>query len=210
MSYAVHENNRVLRFVRTVVRAERDENQQFKILELRPQPTSVASKPLSQKLNTIEKLTADQAVRTRKFVFDPGSQSINGKRMDHMRIDQIVHTGDTEIWEISNRSGVFHPFHIHAVQFQILDRGGKPPEAYEQGWKDTVFVENAETVRVIMRFGNYSNPNQPYMFHCHILEHEDMGMMGQFVVVDKNTEPEDIHVQSKLTETTSSEHMQMH
>lgn len=214
MSDAMHEENRVLRFVRTMLHSERDENQQFKIVELRPQATTEKSSPLPQKLNTIPKIDANQAVTTRLFILDPGSQTINGKKMDHSRIDQLVRKGDFEIWEISNRSGVYHPFHIHGVQFQILDRGGilptskKPPEAYEQGWKDTVNIPNAETVRVIMRMPEYSDPHLPYMFHCHILEHEDMGMMGQFMVVDKNAKREDIYVQSKLTE--SGEHEGMH
>jgi bilirubin oxidase len=125
--------------------------------------------------------------------------------MDHKRIDQVVYAGDTEIWEISNRSGVFHPIHIHGVQFLILDRSGNPPADYERGWKDTVLVPNAETVRVIIRFPEYTDPHLPYMFHCHILEHEDMGMMGQFVVVAKHTRSEDIYVQSKLTESPPEE-----
>ena len=205
ISDAVHEENTVLRFVRQMLRANRDENQVFKIIELRPQPTAATFTPLPQNLNTIPDLKPDSAVTTRQFNLDPGSQTINGQEMDHKRIDQVVHAGDTEIWEISNRSGVFHPIHIHGVQFLILDRGGNSPADYEHGWKDTVFVRNAETVRVIMRFPDYGDPHLPYMFHCHILEHEDMGMMGQFVVVDKNTRNEDIYVQSKLTESHPEE-----
>ena len=130
--------------------------------------------------------------------------------MDHLRIDGIARSGETEIWEISNRSGVYHPFHIHGVQFQIIDRDGNLPEDYERGWKDTVLVSSYKTVRVIMRMPEYSNPNLPYMFHCHILEHEDMGMMGQFMVVDKNTKNEDIYVKSKLTESGNHEMMLGH
>jgi hypothetical protein len=57
----------------------------------------------------------------------------------------------------------------------------------------------------MMRFPEYADPHLPYMFHCHILEHEDMGMMGQFVVVVKHTQSEDIYVQSKLTESHPEE-----
>ena len=66
----------------------------------------------------------------------------------------------------------------------ILDRNGKLPSLHERGWKDTVLVEDDETVRIMMEFKDYADPHSPYMFHCHILEHEDHGMMGQFVVVD--------------------------
>jgi FtsP/CotA-like multicopper oxidase with cupredoxin domain len=212
VSNAVHEENRVLRFMRTILRAERDENQKFKIIELRPQPTTVKSYSLPQKLNTIQPLNAGDAVTTRQFVLDEGG-SINGKKMDAKRIDQIVYAGDTEIWEFSNQSGVPHPMHIHGMQFLILEWGNvlsnsqRQPEEYERGWKDTVLVPNAETVRVIARMPQYSDPHLPYMFHCHILEHEDMGMMGQFMVVDKNTKSEDIYVQSRLTDNSEDVHM---
>lgn len=194
ISDAVHEDVTVLRFVRNLLGANRDENQIFKILELRPQPSNTVDAPLPQKLNTIPKLTPDMAMKTRKFTLDEGSQTINGKRMDAARADEVVNSNDVEIWEITNLSGTYHPFHIHAVQFQILTRNGKKPDADEQGWKDTVLVSNGETVRLIMRFPEFGDPNNPYMYHCHILEHEDMGMMGQFVVVRKGTKPEDIKV----------------
>lgn len=210
MSYAVHEENSVLRFMRTILGAQRDENQQYKILELRPQPTNDQVRPLPAKLNTIERIDPSQAVTTRKLLLDPGSQTINGKQMDHSRIDQLVYAGDTEIWEIQNLSGVFHPIHIHGVQFQILDRGGRPPADYEQGWKDTVRVSNGETVRVIMRMPEYADPHLPYMFHCHILEHEDMGMMGQYIVVTKDTKPQDIYVESQVTKDSMPNMHQMH
>ena len=100
------------------------------------------------------------------------------------RIDEVVLVDSMEIWTITNRSGTGHPFHVHDVQFQILDRDGVPPEPHERGRKDTFFVEDDETVRIMMEFKDYADPHTPYMFHCHILEHEDHGMMGQFVVVD--------------------------
>src|SRR5699024_11982257 len=74
--------------------------------------------------------------------------------------------------------GMMHPFHMHGVQFQVLDRDGDPPPANETGWKDTVLVNPDEKVRVIATF---KHPGE-FMYHCHILEHEDAGMMGQFEV----------------------------
>ncbi|OGA65256.1 MAG: hypothetical protein A3G81_27845 [Betaproteobacteria bacterium RIFCSPLOWO2_12_FULL_65_14] len=131
--------------------------------------------------------------------------SINDQSMDHMRVDQIVRKDDTEIWEIRDREALFvHPFHIHGVQFRIVDRDGRPPDAYERGWKDTVLVNPLETVQILVRFADYSNPHLPYMFHCHILEHEDMGMMGQFVVVD--TLSEQVRIISPLTKMDQAGH----
>ena len=114
---------------------------------------------------------------------------INGKIMDMARIDEVVRLGDIEIWEIHNRGGQPHPFHIHLVQFQILDRNGQPPTGADLGWKDTVLVPTGERVRIIMPFERYADPQVPYMYHCHIMEHEDNGMMGQFLVVE---EPEQL------------------
>ena len=116
--------------------------------------------------------------------------------MDHTRVDAVVKKGDTEIWEIQNQSPFYHPFHIHGVQFLVLARNNVAAPAYEAGWKDTVIVHPAETVRLIMQFNDYADPHVPYMFHCHILEHEDKGMMGQFVVVDNLSDP--VSIQSPL------------
>ncbi len=112
-----------------------------------------------------------------------GMFRINGKSMDINRIDFSVKRNSTEIWEISNVSPMAHPFHVHNVQFRILDRNGIAPNAIESGLKDVVLVNSGEVVRIIMAFPEYSDPKTPYMYHCHILEHEDQGMMGQFVVV---------------------------
>ncbi len=111
-----------------------------------------------------------------------GRFTINGREMDMQRIDERVRLGATEIWEIVNNSPMLHPFHIHDIQFRILDRDGNAPREQETGFKDTVLVAGGETVRVITRFEDYADPQRPYMYHCHILEHEDAGMMGQFTV----------------------------
>lgn len=123
-----------------------------------------------------------------RFGFGQGVP-INGKLMDMHRIDERVRLGDTEVWEIHNRTGQTHPFHIHLVQFQLVDRDGVPASGSETGWKDTVVVHPGERVRIIMSFERYADATTPYMYHCHIMEHEDAGMMGQFVVVD---EPEEL------------------
>lgn len=112
-----------------------------------------------------------------------GNFLINGRRMAPDFINERIEMNTTEIWELTNTSPMMHPFHVHNGQFQVLDRNGNPPPLNEIGWKDTVKVGSGEVVRIIMRFTDFSNPDAPYMYHCHILEHEDRGMMGQFVVV---------------------------
>ncbi|MCA9229868.1 MAG: multicopper oxidase domain-containing protein [Planctomycetales bacterium] len=98
--------------------------------------------------------------------------------------------GTTEIWEITNSSPGSHPIHLHLVQFQVLDRfarpagGGEsvevPLEAHELGWKDTFKVNRWETIRVIARFEDFDGL---YVWHCHLLEHEDHEMMRRYEVV---------------------------
>jgi FtsP/CotA-like multicopper oxidase with cupredoxin domain len=141
-----------------------------------------------EKLTTIDWLDEKEVVRTRTFAmatFSSGGRlTINNKHMDMERIDETVQLGSTEIWEISNISGgmmqMVHSMHLHDVQFQILDRDGRRPEPHEHGRKDTVLVPPNETVRILVRFEDYTGI---YMYHCHLLEHEDGGMMGQFEVV---------------------------
>ena len=102
--------------------------------------------------------------------------------MDMNVIDQRIRLGDTEVWEITNPTSQAHPFHVHGDSFQVLSRDGLTPPEHELGWKDVVLVRPNETVRIIKRFRDYGDAVNPFMFHCHILEHEDVGMMGQFVV----------------------------
>ena len=108
--------------------------------------------------------------------------TINGKKFDPARIDFTQQQGVTEVWEIYNKpdrmGGMIHPFHIHGTQFKVLSRDGKEPPANEQGWKDSISVKPEETVKIAVQFKHKG----VYMFHCHILEHEENGMMGQVKV----------------------------
>ena len=112
-----------------------------------------------------------------------GMHRINNKVYDENRVDETVQAGTTEIWVFDNSTGDEpHPMHMHALQFQVLDRtGGRNVKiATENGWKDTAMVLPGEKVRVIMTFGAHTGK---YMLHCHNLEHEDDGMMLQVEVV---------------------------
>ena len=124
---------------------------------------------------------------TGPFVFD-------GQSFDMNVINQTVQLGDTEIWEIFNMSMVAHPFHIHDVQFYILDRNGVIPPENERGRKDVVLVKNMETVRFIAKFEDHADDEVPYMYHCHMLQHEDEGLMGQFIV-----EGESVGIDNNIT-----------
>jgi FtsP/CotA-like multicopper oxidase with cupredoxin domain len=142
-------------------------------------------------LASINRLQESQAKKTRSFELEEGfsfssfsaTMTINGQSMDMNRVDETINLNDIEIWEVINNPDMPHPFHIHDIQFLILTRNGSPPPENERGWKDTVLVMPGETVNIITQFGDFADPDKPYMFHCHILEHEDAGMMGQFVVV---------------------------
>jgi len=143
-------------------------------------------------LNSIPLYNELDADTIRSFVLSNGPPlSINGVTMDLNVINEVVPLWNMEVWTITNPTGVAHPFHIHGQQFQVLERSDGPVPESEKGWKDVVFVPfhipgqpQAGWVRVIKRFDDFSDSNNPYMYHCHILEHEDNGMMGQFTVVD--------------------------
>lgn len=109
---------------------------------------------------------------------------INGATFDMATINYTVPLNNIEIWSLTNQTPIAHPFHIHDVQFFILDINGTPPPPSLQGLHDVVLVPGGMgTVRFIAQFNDHSNDSIPYMYHCHMLTHEDMGMMGQFLVV---------------------------
>ena len=111
---------------------------------------------------------------------------INGVSMDMDVINEYVPFNNTEIWTLVNQTPIAHPFHIHDVQFFILDINGNPPPPELQGKNDVVLVPGGQgTVRFIATFDHVQNDSIPFMYHCHMLTHEDMGMMGQFLVSDK-------------------------
>ena len=104
---------------------------------------------------------------------------VNGRPFDRGRIDFAIGRGNVERWRIS-ADLMMHPFHIHGVRFAVLSENGRAPFAQNLGWKDTVLVNGQ--VELLVRFDQPAPRNAPFMYHCHILEHEDRGMMGQFAV----------------------------
>jgi blue copper oxidase len=154
---------------------------QFDVLELRAAAGLTPSAELPRTLARIERLDPAGAAGMRKFRLN--GTSINGQGMDMGRVDATVTRDTTEVWDVSNQDGQVHSFHVHDTQFQVVSVAGRQPPPELAGWKDTVLVPPNEDVRIVLRFTDYADPDAPYMFHCHLLMHEDNGMMGQFMVV---------------------------
>jgi FtsP/CotA-like multicopper oxidase with cupredoxin domain len=158
----------------------------FSINVTAPTANPVTSIPAT--LNNITRYSTSNAIRIRtlRLTLPP---AINNMVFD-MDVINITSTLDTqEVWSIINQSNDPHPIHIHDSPFQIvrhLDPLGQeiPIPAYEKGWKDTVIVRAGERVDVVKDFSGFADPTGPFMYHCHILEHEGEGMMGQFVIID--------------------------
>jgi FtsP/CotA-like multicopper oxidase with cupredoxin domain len=118
--------------------------------------------------------------------------TINGRVYEDMVTadDEMVHLNMPIAWEWINNSPIPHPMHIHDIQFQVVKRTPSTSSSYstvnqgfvDSGWKDTVTVWPGERVKIAMRFVQYTGM---YMYHCHILEHEDMGMMRNLMVMDQ-------------------------
>ena len=104
-----------------------------------------------------------------------GIHRINGLTYDMNRIDKVIPFDQLEEWRFVNNTNNYHPMHVHGVLFQVYSRNGNTnllPN--DRGWKDTVLVNPGETVKVLVKFNDYSGT---YLLHCHNLEHEDDGMM---------------------------------
>ena len=116
-----------------------------------------------------------------------GEWVINDRTWDPGRVDERCEQDEIDVWELENKSGGwFHPLHIHLVDFRILDRNGQPPFPWERGPKDTAYIGENETVRVLGQFGPHKGK---YMVHCHNLVHEDHDMMTQFEVGTGGPDP---------------------
>ena len=156
--------------------------------------------PLPEKLSTIIRPKPDDIVRTRDFMLEMEhgvvadnaghgdhvghgamDMTINGAAMDMKVINERVTRGSWERWRIRSDQGA-HPFHVHGCSFLIEQMEGATAPADQQGWKDTVVVDDDDWSEIVVRFDHLATERYPYMYHCHILEHEDRGMMGQFTV----------------------------
>lgn len=156
----------------------RDLRAGWDLLEFRINSTSITGNfPVTN--SSITPLT--NPVTTRTFSFDAMSK-INGLEYNMDRIDWTVPFGVTEKWIFKTNGNAPHPVHVHGASFQVISRSGGRNQLYpwEAGWKDTVLLEDSETVEVLIRFDGFRGL---YLMHCHKLEHEDMGMMANFQVI---------------------------
>jgi spore coat protein A len=176
------------------------------LMQFRVSPERVADPSvLPPTLRPVPRMAESTAVRTRKLtleevdnlVSEPMIHLLDGKRW-HEPVSEKPILGTTEIWEFLNLTDDAHPIHLHLVRFQILDRrpirisdyiydnkltytaDAVPPEPNEAGWKDTVRATPGASTRIIVKFEGYTGR---YVWHCHILEHEDNEMMRPYEVV---------------------------
>ncbi len=105
---------------------------------------------------------------------------INGKTFDPARADAHPVIGTTETWQITNKTKVTHFIHMHLTDWYMLARNGKPPKPWEDCLKETFVVDPGDTIRVA---GHFSDFTGKFVIHCHMLDHEDHGLMTQFEVV---------------------------
>ncbi len=174
----------------------------FEILDFRVvAQTSNPVKTIPGELVDVTPLLESSSDITRDLSFTPaqmgpnqlnGNFLINGQHFVKEVINFSIPLDNIEVWTLTNQSGIAHPFHIHDIQFYILDRNGVAPPENERGRKDVVLVKPQETVRFITQFTDFANDPVPYMLHCHMLTHEDDGMMLQFEVVGPTTRVNEI------------------
>lgn len=164
---------------------EGDSSGAFDIIEFKVSVADAAplvDTSLPKVMNTVPNPNDFDALAWHSFQLGNGAVRVdNGKAspfsMAHN--DLFVPINQYQKWTVS---GGHHPFHVHGCSFLILTVGGQPPKPQDAGWKDTVAVEDNQDVEFIVRFEHEATATARYMYHCHILGHEDQGMMGQFEV----------------------------
>jgi len=181
-------------------------NDAFTVMQFRVAKTAVAdTSSLPSNLRPISKIPESEAVNNRILTLgekddeaaNPMTMLLNNAHWD-MPITENPKLNSVEIWNFLNFTDDSHPIHLHLVRFQILDRRGfepyyyytqgkikyigppVPPAPNEAGWKDTVQAHPGMVTRIIARFEGYPGK---YVWHCHILEHEDNEMMRPYEVV---------------------------
>lgn len=163
------------------------------VMRFEPTAAAAAAGHLPSRLVDPEAADPENAVQRRQFVLNngicgqrtgmsghpdvPAIIGINGRTHDPNRIDVETKLGTSEIWEVIS-VGMAHPFHVHGALFRIASLDDKPPPDHLTGWKDVVLVEGK--AELLVKFTKPATRERPFMYHCHLLEHEDAGMMGQY------------------------------
>jgi spore coat protein A, manganese oxidase len=182
------------------------QNDAFVVMQFRVSRTKTDDRSsLPKALQGIQRIPELQAIKTRRLSLDEYEDNAGNsilmllnKSYWRMPVTENPALNSTEIWEFINPTDDSHPIHLHLVKFQILDRRrfesfafqtrgevkftgpAEPPDANEMGWKDTVRADPGMVTRIIVPFEGYAGR---YVWHCHILEHEDNEMMRPYDVV---------------------------
>jgi FtsP/CotA-like multicopper oxidase with cupredoxin domain len=166
----------------------------FTVCKIKVSKRVAKKQPLPEYLTEVTPIQIDDAANyynPRQFYLTMGHMqwSINGRvfQMEGVADDEIVQLGSKEIWEFHNTGGGMmnmmnmpHPIHLHGKQFRVIERSGVMHEGYvDEGWKDTVLLMPGERVKILVNFDDYPGM---FLYHCHNLEHEDMGMMRNYYV----------------------------
>ena len=166
----------------------------FSVFKIKVTKHVIKKQTLPENLSKIGPMQQDKAVnllRPRQFYITMNHMrwSINGRvfQMEDVADDEIVQLGSNEIWEFYNTGGRMmhmmnmpHPIHLHGKQFRVIERSGVRHDGYvDEGWKDTVLLMPGERIRILVDFSDYPGL---FLYHCHNLEHEDMGMMRNYFV----------------------------
>jgi cuproxidase len=167
------------------------EPREVPVIHFETYPAADAVRTLPKHLVELTAADPHIAVTRRQFVLDcdmPANYShhgaagmrmtINGRTHDLTRIDATVKLRATEVWEIMSKR-MAHAFHTHGASFRVLSINDEAPPPHLKGWKDVVLVE--DRAELLITFNQPAPRRHPFMFHCHVLEHEDAGLMGQYV-----------------------------
>jgi FtsP/CotA-like multicopper oxidase with cupredoxin domain len=172
---------------------------EFTVMRVYLQRDTAETSELPKQLTTLQFHRPDDAVnhrRSRAFEITMQRMAwfLNGRtfEMEDTTRNEVVKLGDLEVWEFVNQRGgmgMIHPMHVHNVQFQVVERQVLPVLAdqwetvrggyVDEGWKDTVLLMPGERVKVLLKFEDYEGL---YLYHCHNLEHEDLGLMRNYRV----------------------------
>ena len=189
-------------------------NTDFSLLHINVAATTanaVTALPTTLAANTY--WTNANVTNTRTIAITGGNGTTPGFKFDNIGytptlFNHTIPLNAVEKWTVSAGNVFGHALHIHDIKFNIIARTGGTQVTstglaapYESGWKDTVYIPKGETVSVIAKYDDFASNTNPFMFHCHFLNHEDGGMMGQFLVV--NNKVEDLAIAS-FTRTGSS------
>ena len=165
-------------------------NINFRLLHINVTPrTAKAITTLPATLVKNRLWTESDATQQRTIRISGGRPLFNFDDKPYARnvINQTISLGAVEQWTIRNNNIFGHTFHIHDVQISIISRTSGVQD-YERGWKDTLYVPRGESVSFIAKFDDYASDTDAFMYHCHMSNHEDGALMGQFIVVNRAVE----------------------